>query len=121
MLLLKRCIFRWLIPQFLFGLHCGATGAVIGAAVIGAGATAYGANKQAKASKAAANDTNAMNAANTLATNKTNWSNYLMTRGIAPTGDVTPGVLPAAGQFRSVNAKLPLWAKWSTAEGIKAA
>lgn len=119
MLSLKNCIFRWLIPSYMFGLNCGATGAVIGAAVIGAGATAYGANKQGKAVKGATAETNAANAANTLATNKYNWNNYLMTRGVAPITDIEPGQLPAEGQYRSVNARLPLWAKWSTADGLK--
>lgn len=96
-----------------------ATAAVIAAAAIGAGATAYGANKQSKAAKAAAAETNATNQAMTAETNKLNWSNYLMSRGIQPLGEVTPGVVPADGQYKSVNAKLPLWAKWSTAEGMK--
>lgn len=121
MLSLKNCIFRWLLPQYLFGLNCGATGAVIGAAVIGAGATAYGSNKQAKAGKQAANETNAANAAMAAETNRLNWSNYLMSRGIQATGEVTPGVVPGRGEYQSVNAKLPLWAKWSTTAGLKAA
>lgn len=96
-----------------------ATAAVIAAAAIGAGATAYGANKQAKATKSAIAEQNAANAANTLATNQYNWNNYLMTRGVSPLSEVAPGQLPKEGEYRSVNAKLPLWAKWSTSAGMK--
>lgn len=67
--------------------------------------TAKGQSDQKKANAAAL----AANQQNQDTTNKIGWSNYLMQRGIAPTGNVTPGQLPAAGQYRSVNTRLPLW------------
>jgi hypothetical protein len=107
-----------MVPKFLFGLNCGATGAIIGAAVIGAGATAYGSSQQSKAMKNAAKSQNDANSANTYATNSYNWNNYLMNRGVNPLVEVAPGELPQKGNYQSVNTKLPLWAKWSTSEGI---
>ncbi len=80
--------------------------AVGGGAVLGAGVSLIGMNKQGQANSAA-------NQANQSAQNQQNqsaWSSYLMTRGIAPTGPVTPGVIPAAGNFQAVNTRLPLWA-----------
>jgi hypothetical protein len=64
----------------------------IGAAVLGAGASVYGANKQSKAIKSA-------NAANQQAVQNTNDANYrlwLESRGVGPSG-------------QAVNTKLPRW------------
>lgn len=79
-----------------------------GALVIGGAGlalTAKGQMDQKKANKKA----NRLNTQNQDETNRISWSNYLMTRGIAPTGNVTPGQLPQPGQFKAVNSKLPLW------------
>lgn len=75
----------------------------IGTAVVGAGASAYGANKQSKATKAAA----AQNASSQDAQNASAWANYLMTRGLNPAGAVT-GQIPTNPQ--AINTRLPLWA-----------
>ena len=75
----------------------------IGSAVLGAGASLYGANKQAGASKDAANQ----NAALQDKQNQAAWANYLMTRGLNPNGAVT-GQLPTNPQ--AINTRLPLWA-----------
>lgn len=78
--------------------------AVIAAGAIGAGATIYGANKQASSSAAA-------NEANKTAVEQANdqsWTNYLLSRGLS-TGSVIPaGTMPTGGQ--AVNTRLPLWA-----------
>jgi hypothetical protein len=89
----------------------GAAGAAIGAAVIGAGGTIYGANQQSKATKGAAADQNAANAAAAAESNRLNWSNYLISRGIAPTADTPIGVLPSSNNYTAINAKLPIWAR----------
>ena len=78
----------------------------VGSAVLGAGASAYGANKQAKAVKAAS----AENAASQDAQNASAWANYLMTRGVNPAGAAT-GQLPSNPQ--AINSRLPLWASAS--------
>lgn len=78
----------------------------VAVAAIGAGTTLYGANKQAKANAAAQNQ----NIASQDTQNQAAWGNYLMTRGIAPTSPVQPGVLPQPGGYQVVNTKLPLWA-----------
>lgn len=67
--------------------------------------TAKGQSDQKKANAAAL----AQNQQQQDTTNRVGWSNYLMQRGIAPTGNVTPGQLPGPGQYRAVNTRLPLW------------
>lgn len=80
--------------------------AVAGSAVIGAGASAYGANKQSK-DNAHAQDQNLSAQASQ---NNAAWANWLMSRGIAPTTPVDAGVMPGSGAYQSVNTRLPLWA-----------
>ncbi len=75
----------------------------IGSAVLGAGTSIIGANKQAKA-VGAAND---QNAALQEQQNQSAWNAYLLSRGINPGGAKT-GELPTNPQ--AVNSKLPLWA-----------
>lgn len=78
--------------------------ATIGSAVIGAGASAYGARKQAKADAAAQEQ----NRQAVERQNRLEWAQYLMSRGINPGGDVAPGQLPTSGS--PMNSRLPLWA-----------
>lgn len=79
----------WLIP--------------VATAVIGAGTSLYGANKQAKANASAqAENTRLQEQQNQQA-----WANYLMTRGVNPAGAAT-GQIPTNPQ--AINARLPLWA-----------
>ena len=85
-----------------FGLS-GAALATLATGAAGIGASIYGANKQAKAVKAAS----AENAAAQDRQNASAWANYLMTRGVNPAGAQT-GQIPANPQ--AINAKLPLWA-----------
>jgi hypothetical protein len=80
--------------------------AVVGGAALGAGATIYGSNKQAKANESAADK----NAALQEKQNQAAWANWLMTRGIAPTKSVEAGVLPSASDSKAVNTRMPLWA-----------
>ena len=82
--------------------------AVGGSAVLGAGASLYGANKQSKAISSA-NDANLRAQAEQ---NKNAWANYLMTRGLNPAGAQT-GTIPTNPQ--AINARLPLWANASFA------
>lgn len=78
----------------------------IGSAVLGAGTALYGANKQSK-DNAHALDVNQQQQDKQ---NNVQWINYLMSRGVQPTGPVATGVVPGPGQSRAINAKLPLWA-----------
>lgn len=80
----------------------------IAAAVVavGAGATIYGANKQAKAVESA-NNTNAELQKDQ---NQSAWAAYLMSRGVNPNGAAT-GTIPSNPQ--AINAKFPLWATWT--------
>lgn len=78
----------------------------VGTAVLGAGTSLYGANKQSKDNKAAADQ----NARLQREQNNASWANWLMTRGVAPTSGVEAGVMPTAGNFNAVNTRLPLWA-----------
>lgn len=78
----------------------------VAAAVIGAGASAYGANKQAKSNASA----QAQNAALQKEQNDASWANWLMTRGITPTTPVAAGTMPTAGNYTANNTRLPLWA-----------
>lgn len=75
--------------------------AAVGVAGIGAGL--YGANKQAKANKAAQQE----NARQQAEQNRIQWANYLMTRGLDPAG-AKAGEIPANG--RAINSRLPLYA-----------
>ncbi len=84
----------------------------IGAAVLGAGASLYGANKQSKAVKDAA----ATNATSQDAQNQSAWASYLMSRGVNPSGAST-GTIPSNPQ--AINAKLPLWANAAFSSGPK--
>jgi hypothetical protein len=80
--------------------------AVIGSAAIGAGVSAYGANRQAQDNRAAQDQ----NARLQQQQNDASWTNWLMTRGVMPTSPVSAGTMPAAGASRAVNTRLPLWA-----------
>src|SRR5579859_5772730 len=78
---------------------------VAGSAILGAGATVYGADKQASASAAA----NEANKTAVQQANDQNWTDYLLQRGIT-TGEVVPaGTLPQSNAYQAVNTKLPLW------------
>lgn len=78
----------------------------VGTAVLGAGTTLYGINAQKKANQATAET----NAETQDKQNRAAWSNWLMTKGIAPTTSVEAGVMPTAGKYTAVNTKLPFWA-----------
>jgi hypothetical protein len=78
--------------------------ATAGGAIVGAGVSLYGANKQAQNQK----DANAANTANIDKSNNLQWNEYLMQRGIQPTGQTTTGQVPTS--FTPVNSRLPLWA-----------
>lgn len=82
--------------------------AVIGSAAIGAGVSAYGANRQSQDNRAAQDQ----NARLQQQQNDASWTNWLMTRGVAPASGTsfTAGTLPGPGQTRAVNTRLPLWA-----------
>ena len=96
----------------MFGLSAGSA-ALIGGA-LGAGATVYGANKQAKAN-ASAQDKNYQQFQES---ERNNWRNYLMQRGINPNGAET-GQLPA--NATPINSRLPLWMSVSVPGGAPAA
>lgn len=85
----------------------GATGVLAGAAILGAGATVYGANKQASAQS----DANAANAASVAGSDQSAWNSYLLSRGIQGNNAPT-GTIPTDGA--AVNTKLPLWANVTT-------
>ena len=78
----------------------------IGTAVVGAGASIYGANKQSQAIK----DANNANATATDKQNNAAWVAWLMSRGIQPTGETTYGQIPTSGNYVATNTKLPVWA-----------
>lgn len=79
----------------------------IAVAVIGAGASVYGAESQSKSSAA----TNEANKSAVQQANDQSWTDYLLERGVS-TGSVVPaGSLPTAATGATpVNTKLPLWA-----------
>jgi len=83
-----------------------------GSAILGAGVSAYGANKQAKANAAAQADNKALQEEQ----NRSAWASYLMSRGVNPAGAQT-GQLPSNPQ--PINARLPLWATASFSKGPK--
>jgi hypothetical protein len=85
------------------------TWAAIAFGVVGAGVSAYGANKQNKAQKEA----NSQNQANQAAENASAWASYLLSRGVNPNG-VATGQIPTNPV--AVNARLPLWANASFAQ-----
>lgn len=78
----------------------------IGSTVLGAGASLYGANKQSKDNQAAQDQ----NARLQQEQNNNQWVSWLMSRGVQPTGPISAGTIPQAGQFKAVNTRLPLWA-----------
>lgn len=83
--------------------HTWVAVAIGGSAVLGAGVTMVGANKQSKAIKDAQNK----NAELQTQQNNSAWQSYLMSRGLDPMG-ATAGNIPTGG--RALNTKLPLWA-----------
>lgn len=78
----------------------------VAAAAVGAGVALYGSNRQAQSNRSAQDQ----NVGQQQQQNNAAWSNWLMTRGIAPTSQVNAGVMPTAGNFQAVNTRLPLWA-----------
>lgn len=78
-----------------------------GSTLIGAGLSAYGANKQSQATR----DANNANIAAEQESERQNWLRYLMTRGITPDPTTRNGEIPGAVPGGSINTKLPLWAK----------
>jgi hypothetical protein len=76
----------------------------IGTAVLGAGTSIYGANKQ----KQAQQDANNANQASIADADQSAWNAYLMQRGLNAGGTAPFGVIPQNAQ--AVNQKLPLWA-----------
>lgn len=79
-------------------------------AVIGAGTSIYGANKQSDAIA----DANRINQQTQTDQNRAAWAAYLMTRGVNPTGAAT-GQIPTNPQ--AINTRLPLWANANFATG----
>ena len=75
-----------------------------GTAVLGAAASIYGSNQQKKANAAAQDQ----NIAQQDKINNAAWTNWLMTRGVAPTSPITAGQMPSS--YAAVNTRLPLWA-----------
>lgn len=76
----------------------------VAVAAVGAGASLYGANKQAKAQSGADN-------ANREAIKESDlngWKAYLMQRGLNPSGVTSFGQIPTNAQ--AVNTRLPLYA-----------
>lgn len=82
-----------------------ATGVII-SGVLGAGAAAYGANKQAKDSAGARDAT----IASQQESERQNWIRYLMTRGLTPSADTQVGQVPGRPAGSAMNTKLPAWA-----------
>jgi hypothetical protein len=76
-------------------------------AVVGAGATMYGANKQSK-DAAHAQD---VNLASNASAQRDNWLHYLMTRGVTPGPDTQNGEVPGFAPGAVLNTRLPLWAR----------
>jgi len=75
-----------------------------GSMVVGGIMSGIGANKSAKA----IDKTNAQNKAAAEEADRQNWVQYLMQRGIMPTGRVEVGEIPTS--YKSVNTRMPLWA-----------
>jgi len=76
----------------------------IGTAVLGAGTSIHGANKQ----KQAQEEANKANQASIANSDLSAWQGYLMQRGLNPSGVTQFGQIPTNAQ--AVNTKLPLWA-----------
>ena len=89
--------------------------AVGGSALLGAGTTLYGANKQSKAIDSA----NAANLAATEATNKQNYEMWLRSRGVGANGQPVNYVMP---EWLTVNTTAPrrLMKKGETAVPVQA-
>jgi len=85
--------------------------AIGGSALLGAGASIYGANKQAKAIASA----NAANQASEAEAARQNWVNYLMQRGVMPSSSTQTGEVPT--NLQVVNTKLPIWATMRNGSG----
>lgn len=83
--------------------HASMAWVAIGTAVLGAGASIYGANKQSKSQ----GDANAANRAAIEQADRSAWNNYLMQRGLYG-ANAASGVIP--DNARAVNTRLPLWA-----------
>ena len=81
------------------------------ATAVGTGAALYGANKQSKDNKAAQNQNAAMQAEQNLS----NWQNYILQRGLDPSGVSEVGQMPT--NARAVNSRLPLYATLTRATG----
>lgn len=75
-------------------------------AAVGVGTSLYGASQQRKANSQAQDQ----NARLQEQQNTSQWTNWLMSRGVAPTSPVAPGVMPTEGNYSAVNTRLPLWA-----------
>lgn len=86
----------------------GLVAGVIISGVLSAGASVYGANKQASATEAAQQ----ANQASTASSNLSAWQNYLLSRGVNPSGVTATGQMPASTNTSTgaYNTKLPLWA-----------
>lgn len=78
----------------------------VGVAAAGIGTSLVGASNQ-RSANARAQDQNARLQEQQ---NAAAWTNYLMSRGVAPTTQLAPGQLPAEGQYRPINSRLPYWA-----------
>lgn len=83
--------------------HTWVATAVAGSAVLGAGVSMYGANKQSKDNRAAQDQ----NAQLQREQNNSAWQSYLMARGLNPMG-AAAGTIPQGAP--ALNTKLPLWA-----------
>lgn len=81
----------------------------VGTAVLGAGTSLYGANKQAHDQRAA----NDANRAAVDSSDRYAWNNYLMQRGVYG-GNAPTGTIPGAQPGGAVNTRLPLWANLRT-------
>lgn len=78
----------------------------IGTTAVGLGTSLYGANRQ-RQDNAHALD---VNKATQDQQNAAQWTNWLMSKGVAPTSPVAAGVMPTADNYTAVNTRLPLWA-----------
>lgn len=107
-----------LFPAFLgtFGFTAAALGASAATATaVGLGGAGLATNLIGQNQQRVANDrATRENQAALTGQNNSAWTNWLMSRGIAPTTPVAAGVMPQAGQYKAVNTKLPLWATTRT-------
>jgi hypothetical protein len=103
---MKRFTTNWKWEEFPGMPHearYGIVAAVVASAVVGAGASVYGSDKQSADSKAAA----AANQQGVTAANDESWTSYLASRGVQTAGNVPYGEYPGGA---AINTKLPLWA-----------